>query len=93
MTDPIITDLKSVVLTSAAPDRTAHFYRDLLGLPLEEERHRGTLRHWAGAIGAQHLAVHPREGFWIPGDTDTVASFTVPDLDGLVARLEARGVR
>jgi hypothetical protein len=67
-------------------DATAAFYRDVLGLPLELERHRGTERHWAGQVGGVHFAIHERETFWLgtaavvepPG---TIVSFTVEDLD------------
>lgn len=61
-----IEDFKSVVLTSADPDRTAAFYRDALGLPLARERHRGTAHHWAGMVGGQHLAIHPTAGSGCP---------------------------
>lgn len=88
---------KSVVLVSDDVDATAAFYRDVLGLPLEAEHHRGTARHWAGMVGAMHLAVHPRDGFWLPltGDgqrESTVVSFDVDDLDAVQARFAALGV-
>ena len=91
-TENLISAFKSVVLTSDDPEKTAAFYRDALGLPLEEERHRGTLRHWAGMVGEMHLAVHPREGFWLPTSpksdaTGTIVSFTVGELGPIEARL------
>src|SRR5262249_40384754 len=89
----IIRDFKSIVLTSPTPGPTAAFYRDVLELPLEEERHRGTARHWAGQVGALHFAVHQREGFWLPSEAPaTVVSFTADDLEPVLARLAERGV-
>ncbi|MEZ4238993.1 MAG: VOC family protein [Myxococcota bacterium] len=89
--------LKSVVLVTDDIDATAAFYRDALGVPLELEHHRGTARHWAGMLGDQHLAVHPREGFWLPvpataGAEGTIVSFDVDDLDAIEARLAAHAV-
>lgn len=97
MQNPLIRDYKSVVLTTDHPDETAAFYRDVLMLPIEAERHRGTHRHWAGPVGSLHFAIHPREGFWLPsepgpGDASTVVSFTTDNLDGLVEKFEASAV-
>src|SRR5688572_27982937 len=61
----MIREMKSVVLVSDTPDVTAAFYRDVLGLPLEEEQHRGTLRHYARQLQSIHFAIHAREGFWL----------------------------
>lgn len=106
MNRPLIRDVKSIVLTSDDIDRTAAFYRDVLGLPLEPEQHRGTARHWAGQVGSLHFAIHDRATFWLPTDTGgareavggaapgpaTIVSFTVDDLEGLLAHLASRQV-
>ncbi|MGE0790927.1 MAG: VOC family protein [Sandaracinaceae bacterium] len=83
----MIRSFKSVVLASKDPDRLAAFYRDALGLPIEPELHRGTERHWAGMVGAQHFAIHPLEGFWLP--TDAQRSFVSFDVDSVPAALDA----
>lgn len=97
MGNTFVRDFKSVVLTSEAPDATATFYRDVIGLPLEEERHRGTARHWACQVGSLHFAIHERKSFWLPTVSSaeppgTVVSFTTDDLEGLLARLSAHQV-
>jgi catechol 2,3-dioxygenase-like lactoylglutathione lyase family enzyme len=96
MNSPLIKQMKSVVLTSATPDVTAAFYRDVLSLPLETEQHRGTVRHWACQLGSTHFAIHDQEGFWLPsspaGSAGTIVSFTVDDLPALLSRLESLGV-
>jgi catechol 2,3-dioxygenase-like lactoylglutathione lyase family enzyme len=89
--------MKSVVLTSDTPDATAAFYRDVLNLPLESERHRGTVRHWACQLGSLHFAIHERASFWLPSTTaadppGTVVSFTVEDLDAFREHLRERNV-
>ncbi len=87
---------KSVVLTSPSPDLTAIFYRDVLELPLEEEEHRGTRRHWACQVGDLHFAIHQRDGFWLAtSETEhcaTIVSFTVEDIEACVERLQANGI-
>jgi catechol 2,3-dioxygenase-like lactoylglutathione lyase family enzyme len=88
----MIREFKSIVLTSNTPDKTAAFYRDVLMLPLQEERHRGTLRHFACGVGSLHFAIHERETFWLASSAggeppSTVVSFTVEDLDAVTARL------
>ncbi len=92
MSESIVNGFKSIVLTSQAPADTAAFYRDVLGLPLEEERHRGTDRHWACQVGSLHFAIHDRAGFWLATDgakepSETIVSFEVED----IARVETRG--
>jgi catechol 2,3-dioxygenase-like lactoylglutathione lyase family enzyme len=86
----LIREMKSVVLTSNTIDHTAEFYRTVLGVPLEEEHHGGTSRHWACALGSMHFAIHERATFWLR--TDAVVSFTVEDFNALQARLAAHGV-
>jgi catechol 2,3-dioxygenase-like lactoylglutathione lyase family enzyme len=89
-----ISGVKSINLTSDQPEATARFYREVLELPLEPERHRGTEPHWAGQIGPLHFAVHPRAGFWLPtsaGGADTIVSFTAA-LEPFEARFAAHGV-
>lgn len=89
-----ITGFKSVVLTSDQPDTTAQFYREVLQLPIAEERHRGTDRHWAGPVGNLHFAIHQRTGFWLPptaGAGDTIVSFTAA-VEPFEARFAAHGI-
>jgi predicted enzyme related to lactoylglutathione lyase len=97
MEKKLVRDVKSIVLTSETPDVTAAFYRDVVGLPLEEEQHRGTPRHWACQIGALHFAIHEGRTFWLPSapasaPPGTVVSFTTEDLAPLLAHLSSRGV-
>lgn len=92
----LVREFKSVVLTSRDPDATAAFYRDVLEIPLEQERHRGTLRHWACQLGSMHFAIHEDATFWLRtqpgGEEATIVSFTIDALEPVLARLEERGV-
>jgi catechol 2,3-dioxygenase-like lactoylglutathione lyase family enzyme len=94
-----IASFKSIVITSSTPDVTADFYREVLGLPLEEEQHRGTARHWACQVGSLHFAIHQRAGFWLPSlpaagspaAPDTVVSFNA-DVERFSPRLAQHGI-
>jgi len=93
-----IAGYKSIVLTTDHPDTTAQFYREVLQLPIAEERHRGVERHWAGPVGNLHFAIHPRAGFWLPTSAqaggsrpDTIVSFTAP-IEPFEARFAAHGI-
>ena len=97
MPNTFMRGLKSVVLTTLDLERAGRFYRDVLGLPIAPERHRGTDAHWAGDVGGAHLAIHPQQGFWLPTGAppegeSTVVSFTVVDLAACEAQLRAHGV-
>jgi catechol 2,3-dioxygenase-like lactoylglutathione lyase family enzyme len=55
--------LSGVIVVSGQPERLAAFYRDVLGLPLAEERHDDTALHWACELGDVHFAIHPVEDY------------------------------
>jgi pimeloyl-ACP methyl ester carboxylesterase/catechol 2,3-dioxygenase-like lactoylglutathione lyase family enzyme len=86
--------LSGIIIVSAEPERLVAFYRDILGVPLVEESHGDTERHWGCELGDVHFAIHPEADY--PGEsTDTGAvklAFMVFDLDGLVAWLGKHGV-
>lgn len=86
--------LSGLILVSEQPERLANFYRDVLGLPLAEERHDETALHWACEVGDIHFAIHPVADY--PGEPTTPGpvklAFMTFDLAGLVGWLEARGV-
>jgi len=48
--------LSGVILVSEQPERLVDFYRDVLGLPLAEERHGDTAPHWACELGDMPVA-------------------------------------
>ena len=86
--------LSAVLLVSPNPERLADFYRDVVGLPLEVERHGGSRPHWGCTLGEIHFAIHPIEAF--PDRQGGVGSvklaFTVFDIRGLAKRLEESDV-
>jgi catechol 2,3-dioxygenase-like lactoylglutathione lyase family enzyme len=86
--------LSGIILTSAEPARLVAFYRDLLGVPLAEERHGDSAPHWACELGDVHFAIHAAVDH--PGEPTAAGAiklaFLVFDLDPLVAWLAERGV-
>ncbi len=46
MSETSLEFFSGILLVSENPERLATFYRNVLDLPLEEERHGDTLPHW-----------------------------------------------
>jgi catechol 2,3-dioxygenase-like lactoylglutathione lyase family enzyme len=86
--------LSGIILVSTEPSRLVRFYRDVLGLPLAEERHDDAEPHWACELGDVHFAIHPAEDY--PGEATATGAvkiaFLVFDLTPLVAWLADCGV-
>ena len=78
-------DLRGVFLTSEQPTRTARFYRDVAGLPLEEIGSAGGYVYWKLDDGRMQLAIHEAKGFAnyasppLRGSNLTHLYFQVPD--------------
>src|SRR6478752_3226688 len=49
----------AVLLISDDAAGLAAFYRDALGLPLEDEVHEGVPLHYGCELGSVHFAIHP----------------------------------
>lgn len=87
--------LSAVLLVSKHPERLAAFYRDVVGLPLEEEKHGDSAAHFGCELGDLHFAIHPVENFEGGGyGTGSIKlAFTVFDMAAFVTRLQAAGVK
>ncbi|WP_433292120.1 VOC family protein [Actinoplanes sp. CA-030573] len=86
--------LSGIILVSADPARLVTFYRDILGVPLVDERHDDTEPHWACELGDVHFAIHPEADY--PGEATTPGAvklaFMVFDLDAQIEWLTTHGV-
>jgi catechol 2,3-dioxygenase-like lactoylglutathione lyase family enzyme len=87
--------LSAILIYSRDAERLAGFYRDVLGIPLEEESHDSTPLHYGCELGDIHFAIHPSKN-----ELDGTAkeqrfrlSFTVFSTKALLERLESHGVK
>jgi catechol 2,3-dioxygenase-like lactoylglutathione lyase family enzyme len=59
----MIERVTAILLISPDPAALAAFYRNTLGLPLEDEEHPGVPLHYGCDVGGVHLAIHASAGF------------------------------
>ena len=88
-----ITGIGGVFVTSKNPKALAKWYRDVLGIKMEE---------WGGAILRYDAPNHPPMALWnaMPDNSEEIApshrefmiNFAVDDLNAFVTRLKTRGV-
>lgn len=89
-----VTGIGGVFVRSRNPRALAAWYRDMLGIKVES---------WGGAMLRYDAPLHPPLAVWtaLPADSgemapssrDFMLDFGVDDLDAIVARLSARGVK
>ncbi len=85
--------LSAVLLVSKNPERLATFYRDVLGIPLDEEEHDGDVKHYGCELGDLHFAIHPTENFSSkPGIGSVKLAFEIFDMDGFLEHLRTHDV-
>jgi len=93
----MIESLSAAIVVTRNVEGVARFYRDVLGVPLESEQHRGggEVLHFGCMLGATHFAVHPVDNW--PGAEETGPggmrlAFDVGDAGGEAERLRGLGV-
>ena len=62
-TTALVTGVSAILLVSPDAARLAGFYRQVLGLALEDEVHEGVPLHFACDLGDVHFAIHPNHGW------------------------------
>jgi len=89
--------LSVVLLLSSDPDRTAGFYRDIIGVDLQAEEHGGRHRHYGGISSSIYFTVQYSGD--IPGPRPDALHdslqmcFSVPDLPAFLQHLQKHGVQ
>ena len=88
--------LSVVLLLSRDAEQVGAFYREVLGLPLQEEQHDGRHKHYACRLGSVYFTIQPAADLGAP-DPDRrydflQVCFTVPDLDAFLRHLQERHV-
>lgn len=89
--------LSVVLLLSGDTERTGAFYRDVLGLPLQEEQHDGKHKHFACQLGSIYFTIQRATDLNAPepgkGFDFLQLCFTVADLDAFLKRLGQRNIQ
>jgi catechol 2,3-dioxygenase-like lactoylglutathione lyase family enzyme len=90
----MIEGVSAILLISPNARELARFYRDVLGLPLEDELHEGVPLHHTCELGAVHFAIHPADGW--PGKPtrdaqSPVIALRTSDAKAVAQRLAAAG--
>jgi catechol 2,3-dioxygenase-like lactoylglutathione lyase family enzyme len=88
--------LSVVLLLCQDSDRTAAFYRDVLGLDLQEEEHDGRRKHYACRLGPLYFTIQ-HAGDYVgtqtgPGPDSLQLCFAVSDIQDFLRHLQAKGV-
>lgn len=97
-----VESLAVILLLTEDTDRTAAFYRDILGLDLVEEEHGGSHPHYACRLGSIYFTIQYNDDFrgkqtGIPARTSNDGNslqlcFTVVDMDAFLRHLNDRQV-
>jgi len=91
--------LSAVLLVSKDPEKLAQFYRNVIGIPLEEEQHDDTMKHYGCELGDLHFAIHPVENFAASDPNNATQgvgsvklAFEIFDMEGFLKHIQALGV-
>ena len=90
--------LRGIFLTSADPQRTARFYRDIAGLNLEQIGPPGGYQYWKIDDGSMQLAIHAADSFSdythppVAGSNLTHLYFKIPDQAAFLEHLRTQQV-
>ncbi len=90
-----VSSVYALLLISDDAESLATFYRDVVGLPITEERHDGIPLHYGCDLGPVHFAIHPSQDW--PGEArrdgqSPVVAFATDDVDAAYERLRTAGV-
>ena len=88
----MVEGLSVVLLLAKDTERTGAFYRDVLGLPLQEEEHGARSKHYACRLGVLYFTIQLATDLARPAPEQGYDSlqlcFTVTDLDAFLRRLQ-----
>lgn len=85
--------LSAVLLVSKNPEKLAEFYKDVVGLPIEDEQHGETEKHYGCELGDLHFAIHPISNFEGTeyGTGSVKLAFTVFDIEAFTQKVKSKG--
>lgn len=82
----------AVLIYSKNPESLFKFYRDIVGLPLEEEKHGNSKLHYGCEIGDIHFAIHGADEGKQLGVGSINLAFEVFDMDQHMNTLKRNNV-
>ena len=92
----MIDRVTAILLISPDPRALADFYRNALGLLLQDEEHPGVPLHYGCDVGGVHLAIHSSAGFVGVPTRDAQSPVIVlgtSSVKAVAERLSANGVQ
>jgi predicted enzyme related to lactoylglutathione lyase len=97
MAAKLVDGLSVMLLLARDTARTGAFYREVLGLPLQEEEHGGRHKHYACQLGSVYFTIQLAADLAAPesgrGYDFLQMCFTVADLGAFVERLRNLNVQ
>ncbi len=93
----LVESVAALILVSEDAPRLVRFYRDALGIPLEDEQHGGggEALHYGCQLGKLHFAIHPVDNWRHAPETGPGAvriAFRVSDIERVSKALAERRV-
>lgn len=87
--------LSAVILVSENAERLSNFYKNVVGLPLQDEVHGETNKHYGCELGDLHFAIHPTSNFEGTGSaTGSVKlAFNVFNIESFVQKMKDNNVK
>src|SRR5690606_23231523 len=86
----MVKQINAVLIDSPQGPQLFEFYRDRLGIPLQEERH-GSELHWGCFLNGVHFAIHHKPNLKV-SNKPVAISFEVQEVDDFFNRLKTQGV-
>jgi predicted enzyme related to lactoylglutathione lyase len=81
----------AILIYSKNVERSAKFYRDVVGIPLEEEQHGNSALHYGCELGDIHFAIHGAKNDVGVGSINL--AFEVFDIEKHIADMKANGAK
>ncbi|MGZ3723820.1 MAG: VOC family protein [Bdellovibrionales bacterium] len=82
----------AVLIYTENLEQMASFYRDILGIPLEEEKHGNVAAHYGCELGDLHFAIHAASAGNTPGTGSVKLAFEVFDIEKHMQEMVAHNV-
>lgn len=83
----MVEHISAVLVYASNLEASVWFYRDVLGVPLQESKHASEGRHFECEIGDVHFAVFPRDSFPESDPGRLALGLAVPSMDEFIRRL------